>query len=134
MIPRAANDNLIQIAHNVIVGEGTVIAAQTGIAGSTTIGARSMIGGQAGIGGHLTLAAGIKSRPNRAFPPACFTKAKRTRILVPVKQFQKPHCVAPPHPHPLEREIGGPDAILEQDDGSKTNRPPIRRGDVGLQP
>jgi UDP-3-O-[3-hydroxymyristoyl] glucosamine N-acyltransferase len=49
-------DNLIQIAHNVEIGENTVIAAQTGIAGSTKIGANCMIGGQVGIVGHLKIA------------------------------------------------------------------------------
>lgn len=49
-------DNLIQIAHNVEIGENTVIAAQTGISGSTKIGRNCMIGGQVGIVGHLTIA------------------------------------------------------------------------------
>jgi UDP-3-O-[3-hydroxymyristoyl] glucosamine N-acyltransferase len=49
-------DNLIQIAHNVVVGAHTVIAAQTGISGSTKIGAHCMIGGQVGIAGHLEIA------------------------------------------------------------------------------
>ncbi len=53
-------DNLIQIAHNVEIGENTVIAAQTGIAGSTKIGKNCMIGGQVGIIGHLTIADGVK--------------------------------------------------------------------------
>jgi UDP-3-O-[3-hydroxymyristoyl] glucosamine N-acyltransferase len=53
-------DNLIQIAHNVEVGEHTVIAAQTGISGSAKIGSHSMIGGQVGIAGHLQLARGTK--------------------------------------------------------------------------
>lgn len=53
-------DNLIQIAHNVEIGENTVIAAQTGIAGSTKIGKNCMIGGQVGIVGHLTIADGTK--------------------------------------------------------------------------
>ena len=53
-------DNLIQIAHNVEIGENTVIAAQTGIAGSTKIGSNCMIGGQVGIVGHLTIAKGTK--------------------------------------------------------------------------
>ena len=53
-------DNLIQIAHNVEIGENTVIAAQTGIAGSTKIGSNCMIGGQVGIIGHLTIAKGTK--------------------------------------------------------------------------
>jgi UDP-3-O-[3-hydroxymyristoyl] glucosamine N-acyltransferase len=53
-------DNLIQVAHNVEIGEHTVIAAQTGIAGSTTIGKRCMIGGQVGIIGHLTIGDNVK--------------------------------------------------------------------------
>lgn len=53
-------DNLIQIAHNVEVGENTVIAAQTGIAGSTKIGKDCMIGGQVGIVGHITIADKVK--------------------------------------------------------------------------
>jgi len=53
-------DNLIQIAHNVEIGENTVIAAQTGIAGSTKIGKDVMIGGQVGIVGHINIARGVK--------------------------------------------------------------------------
>ena len=53
-------DNLIQVAHNVKVGENTVIAAQSGIAGSSTIGKNSMIGGQVGIIGHLNLGDNIQ--------------------------------------------------------------------------
>lgn len=48
-------DNLIQIAHNVEVGENTVMAAQVGIAGSTKIGKNNMFGGQVGIAGHITI-------------------------------------------------------------------------------
>jgi UDP-3-O-[3-hydroxymyristoyl] glucosamine N-acyltransferase len=53
-------DNLVQIAHNVEVGNNTVIAAQTGVSGSTKIGKGVMIGGQAGLAGHLTVADGSK--------------------------------------------------------------------------
>lgn len=53
-------DNQIQIAHNVEIGEHTVIAAQTGIAGSTKIGKRCMIGGQVGIVGHITIGDNVK--------------------------------------------------------------------------
>ena len=53
-------DNLIQVAHNVHIGDNTVVAAQTGIAGSTTIGAQCMIGGQVGINGHIQIADGTK--------------------------------------------------------------------------
>ena len=53
-------DNQIQVAHNVEIGENTVIAAQTGIAGSTKIGRNCMIGGQVGIAGHLVIGDNIK--------------------------------------------------------------------------
>ncbi|MDX1788357.1 MAG: UDP-3-O-(3-hydroxymyristoyl)glucosamine N-acyltransferase, partial [Psychrobacter sp.] len=48
-------DNLVQVAHNVRIGDGTAIAAQTGIAGSTTIGKRCIIGGAVGITGHIDI-------------------------------------------------------------------------------
>lgn len=48
-------DNLVQIAHNVIIGKNTLIAAQSGIAGSTTIGDCVTIAGQVGIVGHITV-------------------------------------------------------------------------------
>ncbi len=53
-------DNLIQVAHNVEIGENTVIAAQTGISGSVFIGKNCMIGGQVGIAGHISIADGSK--------------------------------------------------------------------------
>lgn len=53
-------DNLIQIAHNVDVGNSTVIAAQAGVSGSTKIGNNVMIGGQAGLVGHIQIADGSK--------------------------------------------------------------------------
>jgi UDP-3-O-[3-hydroxymyristoyl] glucosamine N-acyltransferase len=48
-------DNLIQIAHNVRIGEHTAMAAMVGVSGSTTIGARCTFGGQAGVAGHLDI-------------------------------------------------------------------------------
>lgn len=53
-------DNLLQIAHNVEVGNNSVIAAQSGISGSTKIGKNVLIGGQVGIVGHLIIADGTK--------------------------------------------------------------------------
>jgi UDP-3-O-[3-hydroxymyristoyl] glucosamine N-acyltransferase len=53
-------DNLIQIGHNVEVGENTVMAGQTGVAGSSKVGRNCMIGGQVGISGHLKIADGTK--------------------------------------------------------------------------
>lgn len=53
-------DNLLQIAHNVEVGNNSVIAAQSGVSGSTKIGKNVMIGGQVGIVGHIQIADGTK--------------------------------------------------------------------------
>jgi UDP-3-O-[3-hydroxymyristoyl] glucosamine N-acyltransferase len=48
-------DNLVQVAHNVVLGENCVIAAQVGISGSTEVGNHVVMGGQAGVGGHLVI-------------------------------------------------------------------------------
>lgn len=53
-------DNQIQIAHNVEIGEHTVIASQTGVAGSTKIGRNCVIGGQVGIVGHITIGDNVR--------------------------------------------------------------------------
>jgi UDP-3-O-[3-hydroxymyristoyl] glucosamine N-acyltransferase len=51
-------DNLVQIAHNVTIGEGSVLVAQSGIAGSTRLGRRVVVAGQSGAAGHLTIGDG----------------------------------------------------------------------------
>ncbi len=65
-------DNLIQVAHNVVIGEHTVIAAQTGISGSTKIGSGCMIAGQVGFTGHIEIAdktkIGAQSGVHRSIP------------------------------------------------------------------
>jgi UDP-3-O-[3-hydroxymyristoyl] glucosamine N-acyltransferase len=53
-------DNLIQVGHNVEIGENTVMAGQTGVAGSTKIGRNCMFAGQVGVTGHITVADGTK--------------------------------------------------------------------------
>jgi UDP-3-O-[3-hydroxymyristoyl] glucosamine N-acyltransferase len=64
-------DNLIQVAHNVVIGDNTVIAAQTGISGSTRIGVNCVIAGQVGFAGHIHLAdrstVGAQSGVSRSF-------------------------------------------------------------------
>jgi len=52
-------DNLIQIAHNVSIGDGTVIASQAGIAGSSSVGRFGMIGGQVGVRDHVRVGDGV---------------------------------------------------------------------------
>ncbi len=61
-------DNLIQVAHNVEIGENTVIAAQTGISGSTKIGRNCMIGGQVGIVGHIRIGDNVKIQAQSGVP------------------------------------------------------------------
>ena len=80
-------DNLIQVAHNVEIGNSTVIAAQTGISGSTKIGKGVMIGGQAGIVGHITLGDGAKvnAQSGKAVtgtPATDYTQALRSQAVV----------------------------------------------------
>jgi len=53
-------DNLIQVAHNVVIGENTVMAAQSGISGSTKLGKNVMVAGQVGFTGHIEVADGVK--------------------------------------------------------------------------
>lgn len=53
-------DNLVQIAHNVTVGQNAVIVAQSGVAGSSSIGTESMLGGQSGVAGHLEVGDGVR--------------------------------------------------------------------------
>jgi UDP-3-O-[3-hydroxymyristoyl] glucosamine N-acyltransferase len=53
-------DNLVQVAHNVEIGENTVIAGLSGVAGSSKVGKNCMIGAQVGVAGHLKIADGVK--------------------------------------------------------------------------
>ena len=61
-------DNLIQIGHNVEVGENTVMAGQCGVAGSSKIGRNCMFGGQVGISGHIKIADGVKIGAQAGIP------------------------------------------------------------------
>jgi len=56
-------DNLVHIAHNVVVEDGALLIAQVGVAGSARIGARAILAGQVGVAGHLTIGAGARLAP-----------------------------------------------------------------------
>lgn len=61
-------DNLIQVAHNCVIGTNTVMAAQTGIAGSTKLGSSCMIGGQVGFAGHIEVGDGVQIGAQAGIP------------------------------------------------------------------
>ncbi len=102
-------DNLVQVAHNVVIGENSAIAAQTGIAGSVRIGKNVLIAGQAGIVGHLEIGDGtiigaqtgvtksIYGGPWLLSPAIPFAEAKRQiawihrlgKLFERVKQIEK---------------------------------------------
>lgn len=69
-------DNLVQIAHNVVIGDHTVMCGQSGISGSTTIGSRVILAGQSGLAGHLDVGdgaiVGAQSGVMRDVPPKEF--------------------------------------------------------------
>lgn len=69
-------DNLIQVAHNVEIGESTVISAQTGISGSTKIGRSCLIGGQVGIINHITIADEVKIAAQSGIGKKILTKGE----------------------------------------------------------
>jgi UDP-3-O-[3-hydroxymyristoyl] glucosamine N-acyltransferase len=53
-------DNLVHVAHNVVIEDGVLLVAQVAVAGSARIGARAIVAGQAAIGGHITVGAGAR--------------------------------------------------------------------------
>jgi UDP-3-O-[3-hydroxymyristoyl] glucosamine N-acyltransferase len=88
-------DNLVQIGHNVSIGENTVIAAQVGISGSTRVGKNVVMGGQVGLGGHIKIgdnvmlgaqAGATKSIPSNTivsgYPAREHTKAKKIEACI----------------------------------------------------
>jgi len=88
-------DNLIQIAHNVDVGEHTVIAAQAGVAGSVKIGKNCMIGGQTAISGHLTIADDVKIAGQSGIASSITEKGKIVQgpMAFDIKDFQRSYII-----------------------------------------
>ena len=87
-------DNLIQVGHNVVIGEDTVIAAQTGISGSSRIGRRVMIGGQAGLAGHLEIGDGVMLGAKSGVPASLDASESRAWSGIPAM------------PHPVWLRLG----------------------------
>ncbi|MBS4071744.1 UDP-3-O-(3-hydroxymyristoyl)glucosamine N-acyltransferase [Algoriphagus aquatilis] len=88
-------DNLVQIAHNVIIGENTVIAAQTGISGSTEIGKNCVIAGKAGIAGHIKVADNTTIGGNTGISKSIKTSGQTLFgfIAMDLKEFLKSYAV-----------------------------------------
>lgn len=84
-------DNLVQIAHNVEVGENTVIAAQTGISGSTKLGKHCILAGQVGVAGHLQIADGTIFGAQSGVPNSIKTPNQTLQgyPAVPIMTFHK---------------------------------------------
>jgi UDP-3-O-[3-hydroxymyristoyl] glucosamine N-acyltransferase len=80
-------DNLIQIAHNVEVGNNTVIASQSGISGSTKVGEQCIIGGQVGIVGHISIARGSQINAKSGISKSITEENKQWNGL-PVSPFR----------------------------------------------
>lgn len=96
IIKRGAKiDNLVQIAHNVIIGENTVIAAQTGISGSTEIGKNCVIAGKAGIAGHIKVADNTTIGGNTGISKSIKTSGQTLFgfIAMDMKEFLKSYAV-----------------------------------------
>lgn len=83
-------DNLVQIGHNVVIGENCVLAGQVGIAGSCTIGNGVLLGGQVGLAGHLTLGDGVvvqaQAGVDKSFSAGTIISGSPAR---PVKQMMR---------------------------------------------
>jgi UDP-3-O-[3-hydroxymyristoyl] glucosamine N-acyltransferase len=88
-------DNLVQVAHNVVIGEHTAISGQSGISGSSKLGSRCILAGQAGVSGHVELGDGVivgaqsgvsKSLPKAGIyfgsPAKELKEAKRTEVHI----------------------------------------------------
>ncbi|QSR89251.1 UDP-3-O-(3-hydroxymyristoyl)glucosamine N-acyltransferase [Methylacidiphilum caldifontis] len=78
-------DNLVQIAHNVIIGKNSIIAAQTGISGSTSLGDNVTLAGQVGIGGHIHIGQGAtitaQSGVTKDVPPRAILSGRHARPI-----------------------------------------------------
>ncbi|MBR2475436.1 MAG: UDP-3-O-(3-hydroxymyristoyl)glucosamine N-acyltransferase [Bacteroidaceae bacterium] len=83
-------DNLIQVAHNVEIGESTVMATQVGVAGSTKVGKQCMIGGQVGFAGHITIGDRVNIGAQSGIPNSVESNSNLLGYpAVPAKEFAR---------------------------------------------
>ncbi|CAN2050123.1 UDP-3-O-acylglucosamine N-acyltransferase [Candidatus Magnetomoraceae bacterium gMMP-1] len=99
-------DNLVQIGHNVVVGENTVIVSQVGISGSTTIGKHSVFAGQAGVGGHLKIGDNVTVGPQAGLAQSVSDNqvVSGTTIAMPHKIWLKAQGIIPRLPE-IKKQI-----------------------------
>jgi UDP-3-O-[3-hydroxymyristoyl] glucosamine N-acyltransferase len=92
-------DNLVHVAHNVIIGDDTAIAAQTGISGSTRIGKRVLIGGQAGFVGHIEIGddsfVGAKAGVSKRVEPGTQVTGYPARDLMGMRRIEAAQAQLP---------------------------------------
>jgi UDP-3-O-[3-hydroxymyristoyl] glucosamine N-acyltransferase len=127
-------DNLVQVAHNVTIGEHAIVVAQVGIAGSTTIGHHVMIGGQAGLADHIHVGDQVmiaaRAGVNRSLEPNQIVSGAP---VMPHETWMKAQAVIPRLPElrqlvrSLEQRVASLEAQLAQTATSKANRKPPRR-------
>jgi UDP-3-O-[3-hydroxymyristoyl] glucosamine N-acyltransferase len=82
-------DNLVQVAHNVRIGEHSVIAAQTGVSGSSTLGKNVIVGGQVGIADHCTLEDGAIAGAQAGIPTGKTIRAGQVVWGTPARSLEK---------------------------------------------
>jgi len=82
-------DNLVQVAHNVRIGEHSVLAAQTGVSGSSTIGKRVTVGGQVGIADHCTLEDGAIAGAQAGIPTGKTIRSGQVVWGTPARPLEK---------------------------------------------
>lgn len=88
-------DNLVQIAHGVIIGEHNIIVAQTGIAGSTETGKYVVIGGQVGINGHIKICDGAMIAAKSGVTKSIKAPGKYSGYTaIPIKEFNRHHILS----------------------------------------
>lgn len=127
-------DNLVQIAHNVSIGEHSIVVAQVGIAGSTTVGRHVMIGGQAGLADHLHIGEQVmiaaRTGVNRSLEPNQIVSGAP---VMPHETWMKAQAVIPRLPElrqllrSLEQRVGALENRIRESPRSKTARRSRRR-------
>ncbi|MFZ3215091.1 MAG: UDP-3-O-(3-hydroxymyristoyl)glucosamine N-acyltransferase [Candidatus Acidiferrales bacterium] len=87
--PGVKIDNLVQVAHNVRIGENSILAAQVGISGSSTIGTQVIVGGQVGIAPHCTLEDGAIVGAQAGIPSGKTIRRGQTVWGTPARPFAR---------------------------------------------